>query len=1085
MKIARIALKDMGLLQALEVRDLSPGLNLLVGPVGSGKSTIRRAIGGIFYGFDDTNRRRLFGETRDTARGSLELSIGNGRYQLERYRDNWNASTDTLRNISSGTSSQSLARTTGNLHANDYFTFFNFSLIDSPDLERRMVRSLTDRMGVASGQSHWSSEAEYLRWRDEAQARRQRLDVLESQHRSLVARQDGLLRDIKLAESSCQSRLEEVELQLDRVRHGQDIAERSLLELREQLAQTESQIESLRREIERRQSETVTTEISTPRPDGLTQLYQRLDRVEREIKSTRRVQRDISRRRSDLREQRLSLSDHEVKARNSSVISARQHLGQLEERLDHLSKVLQEVARFDLEQYRQWAKDSEWKHLTPSQQFDQARDDLYTLCQDLSKYHLQMARGRLSAEARDMRRCAQEMKRRIAWLKVRRRQILHDLKEMDPAGYELIQRGEKRFCDCARHSGHLEARRRFLETPTTKVITQAVDTRPWEEDLAERLRLRERLLDDIHIRESEIQRCKRERDDLLAERQRILDGLNIDHLRSDLREVEKELQQLDRELPALRSKVAQDNPLWNQRYDNLLDRASQLCRQLTGNSLHRIWIDRQTERLSVADSVGKTHPFEDLGRSDQDLVCLSLSLAVARRMMSNGYTIPLVYDDLFVNLDDHRTQATCEVLQQFVADGQQIILLANVRQIDTRYLTDRFRNGHWPQPAMFYLPDFKGDESLQWPVVLLPGGNPRPLALPQPVLATPVVTTKLPLVINELSRLAELDLIERDALAILSENQILTVSDLLDLDPDNLPVALTSRGITASRVDRWQSQAWLLCCVPGLRPYDARLLVGSGINEPEMLEDLDAHDVLERLERYLATGEGQRVMRSGTDYELARVNSWMRSLRDNRSTWRRSDNRSGNSRYLRRRRRGDYDYQPRTLRADGFEGNGLDRSESVRIHRERDEEASLVFYLDLDDDLEFAPSIGPKMAERFAKIDILTVQQFLTADADEMAKRLDHRRVNESTIRQWQYQAKLVCQIPNLRGHDAQLLVACEIKDPETLIHISPNDLYSRIVPFSESREGQRILRSAKAPDMEEIQDWIAWARLHRPLQVA
>ena len=35
MKIARIALKDMGLLQALEVRDLSPGLNLLVGPVGS------------------------------------------------------------------------------------------------------------------------------------------------------------------------------------------------------------------------------------------------------------------------------------------------------------------------------------------------------------------------------------------------------------------------------------------------------------------------------------------------------------------------------------------------------------------------------------------------------------------------------------------------------------------------------------------------------------------------------------------------------------------------------------------------------------------------------------------------------------------------------------------------------------------------------------------------------------------------------------------------------------------------------------------------------------------------------------------
>lgn len=1081
MKMARMAFKDIGPLKAMEIKDLSPGLNLMVGSTGSGKSTIRRAIGGLFYGFDEVNRRRLISDTRDTARGSMELTIGKGSYQLERYRENWNAAADALRNISSGTSSQSLSRNLGNLRATDYFTFFNFSLVDSPDQERRMVRSLTERLGITQGASHWDSESDFFRWRSEAQDRRQHLDELETRQRQLLARREQLNLELNHTENGYTPRLTDIDSLLQAARDRWTAAKERVADLDSERQSLEVSIQRTRQELERQRG-------TSPRLDRLTALYKRLDRVEKEIQRTRAVQRDIARRRNELRDQRLGLSDHEAKVRNGAATSARQNLSQLEDRLEHLSSVLREAVRYDREHHQPsevWQEEAARSEARVNEQFDQAREDLYTLCEDLSRYHLQMVRGRLSAEGRDLRRCYQEMKRRVAWLKMRRQQILHDIKEQDPAGHELIQRGEKRFCDCAKHAGYLEARRRFLESPRVPCPTGSSDTSDLESELNQYLSRLDRVVAEWQIADADCQRARGDVDRLNTERQQILDSLDIESLRREWREIESQLESLGQELPQLRERVAKDNPLWNLRYDNLLDRASQLCRQLTRGSIHRIWIDRVTERLMVKNAEGRPHTFDALGRSDQDLVCLSLSLSVARRMKDEGYSIPLVYDDLFVNLDDPRTEATCEVLHHFAADGYQIVLFANGRQIDERLVVDQVPNSPMPAPSVYYLPELKDLSLLEWPIVLEPGLRPRPLALPQPVISTPVISTRLPMIISEATPLYDLDLIERDALAILSENHILTVGDLLDLEPEELSAALTSRGITSHRVDRWQSQAWILCCVPGLRPYDARLLVGSGITEPEMLDELDAHDVLDRLEGYLATGEGQRVMRSGTDYELARVNSWMRSLRDNRSSWRSGHAREGRSRYQRRRRSRAYDYPSDSyLRPEhGYVANG-----QVRLHQEREDEdrdAQLVFHLNLDDDLERAPSIGPRMAERFAKLGIHTVQQFLAGDVTDMARHLDHRRVDEKTLVDWQHQARLVCRIPHLRGHDAQLLVACDIVDPETLLRMNAEDLYAVVVPFAETNEGQKILRSSKSPDMDEINDWIRWAKQHRSLQVA
>ena len=145
----------------------------------------------------------------------------------------------------------------------------------------------------------------------------------------------------------------------------------------------------------------------------------------------------------------------------------------------------------------------------------------------------------------------------------------------------------------------------------------------------------------------------------------------------------------------------------------------------------------------------------------------------------------------------------------------------------------------------------------------------------------------------------------------------------------------------------------------------------------------------------------------------------------------------------------------------------------------------LKFYLNLDDQLEAAPSIGAKTAERFEAIGVVTVDHFLKQTAESMATKLNYKRITAKVIREWQHQARFVCRVPNLRGHDAQLLVGCDITEPETLATMQPQSLLNVILPFAESKEGIRIIRNGKKPDLEEINDWIAWAAEMRSIQAA
>ena len=109
----------------------------------------------------------------------------------------------------------------------------------------------------------------------------------------------------------------------------------------------------------------------------------------------------------------------------------------------------------------------------------------------------------------------------------------------------------------------------------------------------------------------------------------------------------------------------------------------------------------------------------------------------------------------------------------------------------------------------------------------------------------------------------------------------------------------------------------------------------------------------------------------------------------------------------------------------------------------------------------------------------------LNANPESAAEELDVNHIKAKTIAAWQHQARLVCQIPGLPGYGAQLLVASGFTEPEQIAGTSVDEMVGKILAFCQTKEGQRIMRSADAPQREKIAEWIDGANHHRPLEAA
>lgn len=153
------------------------------------------------------------------------------------------------------------------------------------------------------------------------------------------------------------------------------------------------------------------------------------------------------------------------------------------------------------------------------------------------------------------------------------------------------------------------------------------------------------------------------------------------------------------------------------------------------------------------------------------------------------------------------------------------------------------------------------------------------------------------------------------------------------------------------------------------------------------------------------------------------------------------------------------------------------KSEVIHAHFGERDTGTPRLYLQQSDDVEKAPSIGPKMAERLYALGVKTVADLFAADPDKLSDELDQRNVYDETIVDWQDQARLVCSVPGLRGTHAQLLVGAGYRTREAIADADADKLCSAVLNFAMSSEGHRILRDGTPPDIERIKGWLENAK--------
>jgi predicted flap endonuclease-1-like 5' DNA nuclease len=152
------------------------------------------------------------------------------------------------------------------------------------------------------------------------------------------------------------------------------------------------------------------------------------------------------------------------------------------------------------------------------------------------------------------------------------------------------------------------------------------------------------------------------------------------------------------------------------------------------------------------------------------------------------------------------------------------------------------------------------------------------------------------------------------------------------------------------------------------------------------------------------------------------------------------------------------------------------RSHST-LHDHAHGEAMPRFHLVEGDELERAPSIGPKLAERLALGGIVTVKDFLGSDPETVVSLLGGGRFDADTVERWKSEARLVLQIAGLRGGPAQLMAGAGYDTLEKIAEADPSALSSAVLSFAMTPHGARILRNGDAPDIEAVTKWVHVAR--------
>jgi predicted flap endonuclease-1-like 5' DNA nuclease len=101
------------------------------------------------------------------------------------------------------------------------------------------------------------------------------------------------------------------------------------------------------------------------------------------------------------------------------------------------------------------------------------------------------------------------------------------------------------------------------------------------------------------------------------------------------------------------------------------------------------------------------------------------------------------------------------------------------------------------------------------------------------------------------------------------------VKDLLSISPESAASQINIRHINARTIRDWQSQAELACSIPDLPSIGAQLLVAVGVRDADQLTSADPDTLVNLIEEYCDTPEGQRTLRDASPPTRDDIDEWI------------------------------------------------------------------------------------------------------------------------------------------------------------------------------------------------------------------
>ncbi|MBA3483936.1 MAG: DUF4332 domain-containing protein, partial [Pirellulales bacterium] len=1027
MKVTQLRLAGQGAWPELSVDCFGPELNVFSGQPRTGKSTVAQLAAHLLYGKTESPWRGQSGQSTPLAEGAIEVASPQGAYLLRRHRDGSPqgrlsvaslggpaVNSRTIRTLLSDVSPRLLAE----LFAVDFAQPPSASVLIAGEFAREFTLALNPEVEGTTPLTACPDQVAAA----SPQVDRRRVD-------ELVHRRDATVRQI--------------EEQMSGSRRVSGAIERDLHEVDAALAERRRQVEPLQaklRAAEAKLAEIAATlryfslESAVRRGPGIDSDKQReaIERLDAEIARCRQTLSDLQSRDATVRRELAEVHPDGTADSADCLADQRATVGVFERLLDDLDAEVSQLARSH-EPGRCVGCDS---HTRLSPVVQMLRQQLYTLCGQVTEQERTVRRVQLNAEVRQLARAQTDLSEQLEHLLQRRQSLVHESQLAQRPVVMLPQAPADAHCQCHGHAA-------FVRDADAMLLARSDRTR--REQTAHALRIeQERQRDELRAAcdtlQQEIETLESRWQRLQRDRVQSTERSSLDELRRELERLEAEINRtLNRAVPtaATSPTAAPHRRTW---------KASDALAQLTDGQFVQIRMNREGRDATIIDREGRTLTLAQLNAAQQDQLYVALTLALVSSFTNRGVDLPLILDEPFLRQDGRGAAAMAGVLDEFARLGRQVIVFTENREALRRFESigvvardlDALRRqapATVPMPTVAIPPaataktpaaaDLRqadaGVATLR--IVRETVGESKPKLR----VASEWTQAEEEREVYFLTLGASIDdfpVLGNDTAKIFAGLGIHTVEHLLLAYSQFVADELKRPGISAQTVRLWQSHMSLMCFVPGVSLNDAQVLAANEVNSPEALVNADGRLVAVEIDKFLKSDRGRRFASLRERFTCERIAELQQLARSHRKRWQEA---RGKFTWLDRPTRPAVAESPQpAARREKSSQPATTPLPAKRVPRE-----PLRFLLARSSPVVEAPSIGATAAEHLAKVGVRTVADLLNANPESTAEETGDPRITAAIVTRWQNEARLACRIPELRCSGAQLLVASGYTEPE------------------------------------------------------